>query len=93
MSRDQLDGVCFFGLVIGLVLLVLVAASCQKPKLVDVMPPDGVKCKAEITMPDGERMVLRGVPWDHHEGKFLVGVGYEDARDAITVDVRIYDCK
>ena len=26
--------------------------ACAPPKLVDVMPKDGVKCKAEITMPD-----------------------------------------
>lgn len=30
----------------------LFIVACAPPKLTDVMPKEGVKCKAEITMPD-----------------------------------------
>ncbi len=91
MKRIVVDFPFEFVTFIAMVCLIAVwFFGCGKPKLVDVMPVDGVRCKAEITLPNGQRVELSSTDREMLNQKWFIT---RDDGTSINVDVRIYDCK
>lgn len=70
--------------------VVLMVSSCGTPKISDVMPADGVRCKADITLPDGRVLTLSRVHLDVLNERWFIR---NREGEPVTVGVRIYDCE